>query len=128
MWTEMERRAPARVGSDEEGRTVKKRWAIVVGATVIARAAAWAGAAPAPQKLDIQHHKFLPPTVTVPVGSTLTWVNRDEDTHTVTSTTGSFASEAIDHDQVFTHTFAKPGTYTYFCALHPLMRAVVVVQ
>jgi len=99
--------------------------ALVVGLVGLA---AWATAAPAPQKLEIHQFKFLPPTVTVAPGTTVTWVNHDEETHTVMSSTGSFSSTALEHEQTFVHTFAAPGTYTYFCALHPLMRATVVVK
>ena len=104
-----------------------KPFAIAVGTSLVALAA-WASAAPAPRTLEIQHFKFSPPTVTVAPGTTVTWVNHDEETHTVTSATGSFTSEGLDHEQTFKHTFATPGTYTYFCALHPMMRATVVVQ
>jgi plastocyanin len=106
---------------------MKKRFAMLLGVGLVGLAA-WATAAPAPQKLEIHQFKFLPPTVTVAPGTTVTWVNHDEETHTVMSSTGSFASTALEHDQTFAHTFAAPGTYTYFCALHPLMRATVVVQ
>jgi len=104
-----------------------KRFAMVLAVGVVALAA-WASAAPAPQKLEIHQFKFLPTTVTVAPGTTVTWVNHDEETHTVMSSTGSFASAALEHEQTFNHTFAAPGTYTYFCALHPLMRATVVVK
>ena len=104
-----------------------KRFAMVLAVGVVALAA-WASAAPAPQKLEIHQFKFLPTTVTVAPGTTVTWVNHDEETHTVMSSTGSFASAALEHEQTFDHTFAAPGTYTYFCALHPLMRATVVVK
>ena len=106
---------------------MKKRFAMVLAVGVVALAA-WASAAPVPRTLDIEHFKFLPSTVTVAPGTTVTWVNHDEETHTVMSATGSFASTALEHDQTFAHTFAAPGTYTYFCALHPLMRATVVVR
>jgi plastocyanin len=104
-----------------------KRFAMVLGVGLVGLAA-WAIAAPAPQKLEIHQFKFLPATATVAPGTTVTWVNHDEETHTVMSATGSFASAALEHDQTFAHTFAAPGTYTYFCALHPLMRATVVVK
>ena len=104
-----------------------KRFVTVLAVGVIALAA-WASAAPTPQKLEIHQFKFLPTTVTVAPGTTVTWVNHDEETHTVMSSTGSFASAALEHEQTFDHTFAAPGTYTYFCALHPLMRATVVVK
>ena len=106
---------------------MSRRFALAVGVALLALAA-WAGAAPTPQKLEIQHFKFLPPTVTIAPGTIVTWVNHDEETHTVTSATGSFTSMALEHEQTFAHAFSAPGTYTYFCALHPLMRATVIVQ
>jgi len=106
---------------------MRTRFAIALAAAVLALAAGVI-AAPAPQKLEIHQFKFLPPSLSVAPGTTVTWVNQDEETHTVTSATGAFASTALEHDGKFTHTFSAPGTYTYFCALHPLMRAAVVVK
>ncbi len=101
--------------------------ALAVSVGLIALAA-WGSAAPAPRTLEIEHFKFVPSAVTIAPGTTVTWVNHDEEIHTVTSNGESFASAALEHDQAFAHTFATPGTYTYFCALHPQMRATVVVQ
>ena len=103
------------------------RLAVAIAAVLLGLAA-WAVAAPAPQKLAIHEFKFLPPSVTVTPGTTVTWVNQDEETHMVTSATGAFASTALEHEGKFSHTFAAPGAYTYFCALHPLMRATVTVK
>ncbi len=106
---------------------MKLRSIVALGVGLIS-AAAWAATAATPQPLDILHHKYLPPAVTVPKGTTVTWVNHDEDTHTVTSANGLFASAAIEPEQTFTHTFSEPGTYAYFCALHPLMKATITVE
>ncbi len=78
--------------------------------------------------VGVEHFQFLPPTLTVPVGATVTWVNHDEETHTVMSATGAFASAALETNDRYSYRFTAPGTYTYFCALHPHMKAVVVVQ
>ena len=86
-----------------------------------------AGAAPT-SPLEIHHFAYQPTTVTVAPGTTVRWMNHDEETHTVTSSTGLFASPGLDLDETFEHTFTQPGTYTYFCALHPHMRATVVVK
>ena len=86
-----------------------------------------AGAAPTPQ-LEIHHFAYQPTTVTVAPGTTVRWLNHDEETHTVTSSTGLFASPGLDLDETYEHTFTQPGTYTYFCALHPHMRATVIVK
>jgi len=76
----------------------------------------------------ISHHKFSPAIVNVPVGTTVTWVNRDDEPHTVTSTMQLFTSPGLDSGEVYRQTFTKPGTYVYFCTLHPLMTAQVVVK
>jgi plastocyanin len=79
-------------------------------------------------RIEIKEHKYSPATLTVPVGATVTWVNRDDDVHTVTSSAQAFTSRGIDTDETFTYTFTKPGTYAYFCSLHPLMTATIVVK
>ena len=109
---------------------MRLRSIVVLGAglTTLGLAAWAAAAAPVPRELQIREFKFLPPTVAVASGTTVKWVNRDEETHTVTSATGAFTSPALEHDGAFAHTFAQPGTYTYFCALHPLMRATITVK
>ena len=67
-------------------------------------------------------------TLTVGVGTTVTWTNRDDIPHTVTANDRSFKSKVMDTDGVFTFTFTKPGTYGYFCSLHPHMVGAVVVK
>ena len=78
--------------------------------------------------IGIKEFKYTPATVTLPVGTTVTWINRDEEPHTVTAASGAFSSAGLVHDDTFTQTFTKPGTYTYFCALHPHMKATVEVK
>ena len=79
-------------------------------------------------EVKIDNFSFGPVTLTVPVGATVTWTNRDEETHTITSTTGAFASAGLGNAETFAQTFTRPGTYEYFCALHPKMRATVIVK
>lgn len=87
------------------------------------------GAAPTEaSNIEIVHHQYRPTAVTVRVGGTVTWVNHDDDVHTVTSSTEAFTSAGIDTDETFSYTFTKPGTYQYFCRLHPLMTATIVVK
>ena len=78
--------------------------------------------------VGIKEFKYAPPRLTVKPGTTVTWVNHDEEPHTVTSATGAFSSQGLAIDETFTRTFTKVGTYEYFCALHPRMRATVVVK
>ena len=71
---------------------------------------------------------FAPVSLTVQAGSTVTWTNKDDEPHTVTSDTGLFRSGAIDTDQSFSYRFDKPGTYHYVCSIHPRMTGTVIVQ
>ncbi len=71
---------------------------------------------------------FRRPTLTVPVGTTVRWTNADDIPHTIVSDDKMFKSKALDTDEQFTYTFTKPGTYGYFCGLHPKMTAKIVVQ
>ena len=99
--------------------------ATVVG---VALAAASLVLAAGPARVEIKDFKYGPPQVTVEAGAKVTWTNHDEETHTITSASGSFSSTGLGHDETFSQTFTKPGTYAYFCALHPQMKAVVVVR
>jgi len=90
-------------------------------------------AASAQQKLQtlevkIDNFSFGPMELTVPVGTTVTWTNRDDIPHTVVSTDKVFKSQVLDTDEKFSFTFSKAGTYPYFCSIHPKMTGKVVVQ
>jgi plastocyanin len=73
-------------------------------------------------------HGFRVPELTVPLGTTVTWINHDDDPHTVTSTANVFRSPGLDTDETWAYTFTRPGTYEYFCTLHPLMTGKVIVR
>jgi len=79
-------------------------------------------------EVKIDNFSFGPVTLTVPVGTTVTWTNRDDIPHTVVSTDGVFKSKVLDTDEKFSFTFAKAGTYPYFCSIHPKMTGKVIVQ
>ncbi len=83
--------------------------------------------ADAPQ-IHIENFQFTPTTVTVPVGTTVTWTNDDGTLHTVTSASKVFTSAGLDEGGVFSYTFTSPGTYSYFCKLHPHMTGTIVVK
>src|SRR5579872_3299667 len=90
------------------------------------------GASDQPQtanaEVKIDNFSFGPATLTVAAGTTVTWTNRDDIPHNVVSTDGVFKSKVVDTDEKFSYTFAKAGTYSYFCAIHPKMTGKVVVQ
>jgi plastocyanin len=75
---------------------------------------------PSSPLITIDNFSFGPAIVTVAAGTEVTWVNRGDRS--------TFKSAALDTDDKFSFTFAKPGTYTYFCSIHPKMTAKVVVQ
>lgn len=100
-------------------------------AVVAAVALAGAGAAAKPaagSRVEISHHRYSPLMLTVPAGTTVTWTNRDDDVHTVVAADQAFRSPGLETDDAYSYTFMKPGIYTYFCTLHPLMTAKVVVK
>jgi plastocyanin len=80
-------------------------------------------------ELKIDNFSFGPMTLTVAAGTTVTWINDDDVPHTVLSDDKTtFRSKALDTGDKFSYTFAKPGTYPYFCSVHPKMMAEVVVR
>jgi plastocyanin len=76
----------------------------------------------------IDNFIFGPQTLTVPVGTTVTWTNSDDIPHTSVSTEGVFKSKVLDTNEKFSYTFTKAGTYSYYCTIHPKMTGKVVVQ
>jgi plastocyanin len=81
-----------------------------------------------PVEIKIDNYSFAPADITVAAGTTVTWVNRDDVPHTVRNNDGTLKSKALDTDDKFSMTFDKPGTYEYFCSIHPKMTAKVVVK
>jgi plastocyanin len=79
-------------------------------------------------EVKIDNFSFGPQTLTVPLGATVTWTNRDDLPHTVVSTDGVFKSKVQDTDEKFSYTFTKAGTYPYFCSIHPKMTGQVRVK
>jgi len=78
--------------------------------------------------VKIDNFFFGPQTLTVPVGTTVTWTNGDDIPHTSVSTDGVFKSKVLDTNEKFSYTFTKPGTYPYYCTIHPKMTGQVVVK
>ena len=102
----------------------------LVFAAVLAAAASSVAAAPAAPHtvaVDIKNFMFMPMTVTIAEGDTVTWTNRDQIPHTVAEKNHKFRSAALDTGDTYSHTFDTAGTYDYFCTLHPQMLAHVIV-
>jgi plastocyanin len=99
---------------------------LLLAGSSIVRAADQPSAANAEVKID--NFGFGPQAITVPVGATVTWTNRDDIPHTSVSTDGVFKSKVMDTDEKFSYTFTKPGTYPYYCTIHPKMTGQIVVK
>ena len=82
------------------------------------------------RQVFIDNFAYNPPTLIVDTGTRVTWVNRDDVPHTATSSTKprAFDSGALDTDSRFSHVFTTPGTYDYFCAVHPKMTGRIIVK
>jgi amicyanin len=78
--------------------------------------------------VKIDNFTFAPPSLTVKAGMTVIWRNEDDIPHTVASSTRVFKSKALDTDDNFSFTFTEPGSYEYFCSLHPHMTGKIVVE
>lgn len=76
----------------------------------------------------IQNFAFTPNNIVVKAGTNVTWINKDQDLHDVTSDSGAFESRDLKKGESYTHNFTKPGEYPYFCDEHPSMTAKVIVK
>ena len=88
-----------------------------------------AGETAAPNEVKIDNFSFLPQTLTVPIGTKVTWINRDDVPHTVVSVDKTtIVSPALDTDEKFSYTFSAAGTNDYYCSVHPHMKGKIIVQ
>ena len=78
--------------------------------------------------VKIDNFTFGPSTLVVARGTTVTWTNSDDIPHTIVATDKSFKSKVLDTDETFSYTFENPGTYPYFCSIHPHMTGEVMVN
>jgi amicyanin len=95
-------------------------------------AAAMLAIAPVAQAEDatvrIGNFTFDPPQLRVKAGTTVSWRNEDDIPHAIASTERKFKSKTLDTDEGYSFTFTNPGTYAYFCSLHPHMTGTIVVE
>ena len=77
--------------------------------------------------VHISNFRFGPQTLTVPAGTTITWINDDDEPHNVTASDRSYRSPIMDSGARFSRTYPAPGEYAYFCALHPHMTGRILV-
>jgi plastocyanin len=107
-------------------RAIKRdvRVAVVLAVAIFAAGAA----AAANSEVQIDQFAFVPQRVIVKAGTTVTWINQDDVPHTIASSDKLFKSKALDTGDKFSFTFTTPGTYAYFCSVHPHMTGALVVE
>ncbi len=97
--------------------------------SVLAAGVLFARAEASPTAVTIDNFTFTPASLTVKAGTTVTWTNKDDIPHGIGATNNAFKkSPALDTDDSYSFTFTTPGTYQYFCYLHPKMVGTIVVQ
>jgi plastocyanin len=112
----------------------KHSWILCVAASAVLALAALptikttAAASSPTAEVKIDNFSFTPATLTVKAGTQVTWTNADDIPHTVVSDDRSFKSKVLDTDEKFTFTASKPGTYSYFCSIHPKMTGKLIVE
>ncbi len=111
------------------GMNLRRRRGMLTAASLLLATLATAARAD-DAKITIDNFTFTPATLTVTVGTRVVWTNNDDIPHTVVSAVSPplFKSKALDTDDSFSTVFDKPGTYGYFCGLHPHMQGTIVVK
>lgn len=102
--------------------------ALALGVAALGAGPAAAGKPPE-AKIEIKHFAFAPEALTVSAGTRVVWTNRDDEPHIVVSAGNRFASsKAMDTDESYATVFDQPGTYAYFCSIHPHMVGTIIVR
>ena len=103
---------------------------LLAGLGAIRPFAAATAATAGTEAVQIENYRFSPGSLTVPVGTTVTWTNHDEVPHTIVDDDDprTFRSAGLDTDDSLSFTFTKAGTYRYFCSVHPHMTGTIVVR
>ena len=98
-------------------------WALPMAALVVS-----AEEQTAPIAVAIDNFTFNPQKLTVKTGTTVRWTNKDDIPHAVAAVNKQFKSKTLDTDDAYSFTFTTPGSYDYFCSLHPHMTGTIVVE
>jgi plastocyanin len=102
--------------------------ALLVGSPLRPHSVAAAEVKPSATAITIDNFSFAPMQLEIAAGTQVTWINKDDVPHTVVSIDHKFKSRALDTDESFSFTFQDPGTYEYFCSVHPKMTGRIVVK
>jgi len=115
---------------------MRRPLALAVGAVLALSATGTVAQQPAATKsaeIDIVNFAFTPKTLTIARGTAVTWVNKDEEPHSIVDVPSGgqprvFRSGGVDGGEKYTFVFNDPGTYDYICSVHPHMQGTVVVK
>ena len=103
--------------------------ALALGVAALGAGPAGAAGKVMEAKVEIRHFAFTPEALTVTAGTRVVWTNRDDEPHIVVSAGNRFASsKAMDTDETYAMVFDQPGTYAYFCSIHPHMVGTIIVR
>jgi plastocyanin len=120
------------VGRPARERLNRRRALVPALVAVLALGACSAASTPAPASgsasVTIHDFAYEPRAITIIAGTTVTWTNEDATRHTVTADDGSFRSRPLSQGQTFSHRFASPGSYPYYCEIHTSMRGTITVR
>jgi plastocyanin len=109
----------------------RRRLGLAAGATALCLTLTGASlvvAADDANTIVVKSFMFAPTSVKVKAGTSITWMNKDEEPHTIASDDGLFRSGALDTDESYSFKFDKPGTYHYTCTIHPRMVGTITVE
>jgi plastocyanin len=104
-----------------------KSIALAIAAAVTLLAATPAAAAPQTTTVHIKNFQYVPQSITIHAGDNITFVNDDDEAHTVSATDKAFDSGGLDTNQKWQHVFKTSGKFNYFCEMHPYMKGTVTV-
>jgi plastocyanin len=117
----------SKLGISRLGISGLSKFAIRVALAVLMSSWQFSAARASETQVSIDNFTFAPASITVKIGDTVTWTNRDDIPHTIVSA-GKFRSKALDTDNSFSFTFTAAGDYQYFCSLHPHMTGIIKVE
>ena len=120
--------AVAACGSSGSGGTAASPAASAAAPSAAASEAPSAEAGGGGDAVTIQNFAFGPQSLSVAVGTTVTWTNADSAAHTATADDGSFDSKSIAAGSTFSQTFDTAGTFAYHCSIHPNMTGTIEVK
>jgi plastocyanin len=128
FWNRKEDRRATQASRSMNAGAVLALSLVLVGGAIGRPSVTAAQEKPATNAVTIDNFSFGPMELTIPAGTEVTWINRDDIPHVIMSVDHKFRSRALDTDDKYSFKFQDPGTYEYFCAVHPKMTGKIIVN